>query len=232
MKPLKTGMLLFPELTILDFTGPYDVFIKAPCFDVIVIGETTTPLKAEGGLTLQADVAFRDCPQLDIIFVPGGRGINALLTNKVVLGFLQLHARHAKYITSVCTGSLVLAAAGLLDGYRATTHWRSQELLRMFDVKTVEERVVRDRNRITGSGVTSGIDFGLTLTAMIGGEEMAKIVQLQLEYNPEPPFTAGSPHTAGIPILQTTKEKTRAMFDSRKKIIQGLQQRTFSAHQP
>lgn len=222
MQKLKVGMLLFPEVTVLDFTGPYDVFVKAPCFEVIVIGETTGIIQAEGGLLLQPQVALADCPQLDIIFVPGGRGINGLLTNAVVLKFLQDQAVKAKYITSVCTGALVLAAAGLLDGFKATTHWRSLELLRMFGVETVEERVVRDRSRITGGGVTAGIDFGLVLTALIAGDEVAKIIQLQLEYNPAPPFRAGSPHTAGLPVLQKAKELSAQMLDARKKIIRQL----------
>ncbi|MBO9728089.1 MAG: DJ-1/PfpI family protein [Chitinophaga sp.] len=224
MQKLKVGMLLFPELTILDFTGPYDVFIKAPCFEVLIIGATRAPIRAEGGLTLQPDIAMADCPQLDIIFVPGGRGINALLTDQPVLQFLREQAVKAKYITSVCTGALVLAAAGLLDGYKATTHWRSLELLRMFGVETIEERVVRDRNRITGGGVTAGIDFGLQLTAIIGGEELAKVVQLQLEYNPEPPFRAGSPNTAGLPVLQKAKEITQLTLETRKRIIRQLLQ--------
>ncbi|NLU96255.1 DJ-1/PfpI family protein [Chitinophaga sp. Ak27] len=229
MQKLKVGMLLFPDLTILDFTGPYDVFVKAPCFEVITIGENTASLRAEGGLTLQAEIAMADCPQLDIIFVPGGRGINALLTNTNVLQFLQQQAGKAKYFTSVCTGALVLAAAGLLNGYKATTHWRSLELLRMFGVETVEARVVRDGNRITGGGVTAGIDFGLVLTALVGGEEMARIIQLQLEYNPEPPFRAGSPHTAGLPVLQKAKELTQPMLEARKKIIRQLLQDRASA---
>lgn len=217
-------MLLFPELTILDFTGPYDVFIKASCFEVLIIGATKGPVRAEGGLTLQPDIAMADCPQLDIIFVPGGRGINALLTDQPVMQFLREQAVKAKYITSVCTGALVLAAAGLLDGYKATTHWRSLELLRMFGVETIEERVVRDRNRITGGGVTAGIDFGLQLTAIIGGEELAKVIQLQLEYNPEPPFRAGSPNTAGLPVLQKAKEITQLTLETRKRIIRQLLQ--------
>lgn len=222
MQKLKIGMLLFPDLTTLDFVGPYDVFVKAPCFEVLVIGEQVDLIKAEGGLLLQPTVALDDCPQLDILFVPGGKGINELLSNNNVLGFLQQQAANAKYITSVCTGSLVLAAAGLLDGYKATTHWRSLELLKMFGVTALDSRVVKDRNRVTGGGVTSGIDFGLMLTALIGGEEMAKVVQLQLEYHPEPPFHAGSPQTAGLPVLQRTKELTQPIFNLRKKLIQEL----------
>ncbi|MFY0253597.1 DJ-1/PfpI family protein [Chitinophaga sp. 30R24] len=229
MQKLKVGMLLFPELTILDFTGPYNVFVKAPCFEVLTVGITSGPIRAEGGLILQPAIEMADCPQLDILFVPGGHGINTLLQEPVVLQFLQQQAEKAKYITSVSTGALVLAAAGLLQGYKATTHWRSLELLRMFGVETLEERVVKDRNRITGGGVTAGIDFGLVLTALIGGEEMAKIIQLQLEYNPAPPFREGSPHTAGLPVLQKTKELTQLGLDARKKIIQQLLQDQTSA---
>lgn len=191
---------------------------------MLIIGETTGIIQAEGGLLLQPEVALANCPQLDVIFVPGGTGINALLTNTAILQFLRDQALKAKYITSVCTGALVLAAAGLLDGFKATTHWRSLELLRMFGVETLEERVVKDRSRITGGGVTAGIDFGLVLTALIGGDEAAKIVQLQLEYNPAPPFRAGSPHTAGLPVLQQAKELTAYILESRKKIIRQLLQ--------
>ncbi|RAJ87302.1 cyclohexyl-isocyanide hydratase [Chitinophaga dinghuensis] len=222
MQKLKVGMLLFPGVTILDFTGPYEVFSKAWCFEVIILGENTDPIKAEGGLLLQANVTLAECPQLDVIFIPGGKGINDLLTNPSIMGFLQQQAPNVKYFTSVCTGALVLAAAGLLDGYKATTHWRSLELLRMFGVETLEERVVKDRNRITGGGVTAGIDFGLSFTAMIAGEELAKVIQLQLEYNPQPPFHAGSPRTAEMPVLQQTREITQLMLETRKRIIREL----------
>lgn len=224
MRKLKVGMLLFPELTILDFTGPYEVFVKAPCFDVLTVGATISPISAEGGLQLQPQLSIDDCPQLDVIFVPGGKGINHLLTDQAILQFLRNQAARAQYITSVCTGALVLAAAGLLDGYKATTHWRSLELLRMFGVDTIDDRVVKDRNRITGGGVTAGIDFGLTLTAIVGGEEMAKIVQLQLEYNPAPPFREGSPRTASLPVLQKARELTKPLLETRRSIISGLTQ--------
>ena len=215
-------MLLFPDLTILDFTGPYDVFIRASCFEVYIVSENTNLIKAEGGMSLKADYSFDDCPQADILFVPGGRGITPLLTNKTYHTFLQNQAAAAQYITSVCTGSLLLAAHGLLSGFKATTHWRSMELLRMFGVEAIEQRVVTDRNRITGGGITAGIDFGLTLTALIGGEDVAKIVQLLLEYNPIPPFSSGSPQTAEPHILKTGIEITQKLFDSRIKIIQQI----------
>jgi cyclohexyl-isocyanide hydratase len=222
MKKSRIGMLLFPEVTIQDFVGPYEVFIRASCFEVLIISENTQLIKAEGGLLLQADLTLAECPALDIVFVPGGRGINPLLTNQAYLQFLQRQGASAQYITSVCTGALVLAAAGLLHGYRASTHWRSLDLLRMFDVEVVEERVVIDRNRITGGGITAGIDFGLVLTALIGGEEMAKTIQLMLEYNPAPPFNSGSPQTAEAPILQKARELSQPMLELRTGIIRQI----------
>ena len=222
MKKFKIGMLLFPDLTILDFTGPYDVFIRAACFEVYTVSQNIQKIQAEGGLSVDADYSFDDCPQVDILFVPGGRGITPLLANKAYHSFLQKQAAGAQYITGVCTGSLLLAASGLLSGYQATTHWRSLELLRMFGVNAVDKRVVIDRNRITGGGITAGIDFGLVLTALIGGENMAKTVQLILEYNPEPPFQSGLPQKAEPHILQMAMEITQPLFDSRIKLIQQI----------
>ncbi|MGZ4049560.1 MAG: DJ-1/PfpI family protein [Bacteroidia bacterium] len=215
-------MLLFPDLTILDFTGPYDVFIRAACFEVYIVSEDTQIIKAEGGFSFKADYSFEECPQVDILFVPGGKGITPLLTSNVYHAFLQKQAAGSQYITAVCTGSLLLAAAGLLSGYKATTHWRSIELLRLFDIETIEQRVVRDRNRVTGGGITAGIDFGLVLTALIGGEDLAKTVQLLLEYNPKPPFSSGSKQTAEPHILQVGMEITQSLFESRIEIIRQL----------
>ncbi|WP_423149313.1 DJ-1/PfpI family protein [Rubrolithibacter danxiaensis] len=225
MQKLKVGMIIFPELTLLDFIGPYDVFVRADCFEVLVISENKGMIPAEGGLNIQADLSFSDCPDFDILFVPGGRGINNCLTNDVFISFLKSKGNKCSYITSVCTGSLLLAAAGLLDGFRATTHWRSIELLKMFGVEAVEERVVTDRNRITGGGITAGIDFGLTLTALIAGEDVAKTVQLILEYSPAPPFNCGSAKTAETVILENAKSKTQLLFDTRKKLIQDFLQK-------
>lgn len=212
-------MLLFPELTIQDFVGPYEVFNKASCFDIFVVAETPGFVVAEGGLEVRSPFGFNDCPLCDILFIPGGRGITPLINHEAMLRFLQKQGSAATYITSVCTGSILLASAGLLDGYQATTHWRSMELLRMFGVKTIPDRVVVDRNRITGGGVTAGIDFGLVLTSLIAGEDAAKRVQLSLEYNPQPPFQSGSPRTAPVHIVETVSESSQALFDLRKKMI-------------
>jgi cyclohexyl-isocyanide hydratase len=222
MKKLKIVMLLFPDLTILDFVGPYDVFIKTPCFEVYTVSLNGGEIIAEGGLAVKAGYSFQNCPSADILFVPGGIGITSFLTDKVYIDFLQKQGKHAKYITSVCTGALLLAAAGLLTGYRATTHWRSLELLRMLNIDAVDERVVVDRNRITGGGVTAGIDFGLVLAALICGEESANVIQLLLEYNPQPPFNSGSPASAEQSTLVKALEITQPLFERRREIIDRM----------
>lgn len=222
MKKLSIGMLLFPGLTVLDFTGPYDVFIRAECFEVYIVSENTALIKAEGGMSVKADYSFDECPRIDILFVPGGKGITPLLTNKTYHAFLQKQASGAQYITAVCTGSLLLAASGLLSGYKATTHWRSLKLLGMFGVEAIEQRLVIDRNRITGGGITAGIDFGLLLTALIGGENTAKMVQLLLEYSPEPPFQSGLPKTAEPHILEMAMGITQPLFEARLEIIRQI----------
>jgi cyclohexyl-isocyanide hydratase len=222
MSKLKIGMILFPDLTTQDFVGPYDVFVKEKSFEVLVVGKTTEPIRAEGGLILTPGISFADCPRLDVLFVPGGKGVNAMLTDSVFLNFLTHQGKSARYITSVCTGSLLLGTVGLLRGYKATTHWRSLDLLKKFGAEVMEERYVIDRNRITGGGVTAGIDFGLALTAHLVGDDAAKLIQLMLEYNPSPPFQSGSPKTAEQHILQRAKELTQPVYDERVKIISSF----------
>ena len=195
-------MVVFPNLTQLDLTGPYEVFGRLLTTKVLLIAESLQPIKSDNGLLLTPDTSFDSSPQVDILFVPGGRGIFEAMQNQKLISFLQLQAVNAKYITSVCTGSLVLAAAGLLNGYKATTHWLSLHLLKLFDIEVIEERVVIDRNRITGGGVTAGIDFGLSVVAKIYGENAAKEIQLMMEYDPAPPFNSGSPKTADKKIVE------------------------------
>jgi cyclohexyl-isocyanide hydratase len=222
MEQLKIAMLLFPDLTLLDFAGPYDVFTRKDYFRVCTVAQTTGEIKAEGGLTVRADYSFDNCPAADILFVPGGKGITALLNDASHLQFLRKQGITAQYITSVCTGALLLAAAGLLNGYKATTHWRSLELLKMFGVETIDERVVADKNRITGGGVTAGIDFALMLAAIVGGADEAMLCQLNMEYAPQPPFDSGSPATASAHIIEKAKQMTAVQFEKRKEIISGL----------
>jgi cyclohexyl-isocyanide hydratase len=199
---MNIGMLIFPEMTQLDFTGPYEVFAQLPGCSVKVIAKSLQPVAAKGGLKFLPDTAMADAPPLDLIFVPGGPGTGALMEDREVLEFLRQHAAKAKYVTSVCTGALVLGAAGLLKGYSATTHWASLGLLPLFGATVLPERVVIDRNRITGGGVTAGIDFALTVAAEVAGVEAAKRIQLLIEYNPAPPFSCGHPSTAEPSIVE------------------------------
>ena len=216
------GMVIFAGLTQLDLTGPYEVFVRLPGMKVILIAETADVVKSDHGLLLTPNATFADAPQVDILFVPGGNGVFAAMQNQKLLHFLQQQSGDAKYVTSVCTGALVLAAAGLLDGYKATTHWLSLNLLKLFKVEVLEERVVKDRNRITGGGVTAGIDFGLHLAAAMYGEDVAKEVQLMMEYNPLPPFNAGSPATADKKIVGRVVASRREIQKERESLIKRM----------
>ena len=216
------GMVVFPNLTQLDLTGPYEVFGRLLTTKVLLIAESLQPIKSDNGLLLTPDTSFDSSPQVDILFVPGGRGIFEAMQNQKLISFLQLQAVNAKYITSVCTGSLVLAAAGLLNGYKATTHWLSLHLLKLFDIEVIEERVVIDRNRITGGGVTAGIDFGLFVVAKLFGEDAAKETQLMMEYNPAPPFNAGSQKTAEKEIVDRVIASRKDIQKEREELIKKL----------
>lgn len=196
------GMLIFPDMTQLDFTGPWEVFSRFPGCEVRVISQSLHPVSAKGGLKFVPDTTIEGAPQVDLLFVPGGEGISALMQDRKVLEFLRRQAQQARYVTSVCTGALVLGAAGLLKGYRATTHWNSVELLPIFGATAASGRVVIDRNRITGGGVTAGIDFALTIAAEVFGAEKAKSIQLAMEYNPAPPFACGHPSLADAAIVE------------------------------
>lgn len=196
------GMLIFENMTQLDFTGPWEVFSRLPVCEVRVISQSLQPVTAKGGLKFIPDTTIDNTPQLDLLFVPGGEGIAALMEDRKVLEFLRRQAQQAKYVTSVCTGALVLGAAGLLKGYRATTHWNSVELLPIFGATAVSGRVAIDRNRITGGGVTAGIDFALTIAGEVFGAKTAKTIQLAMEYNPAPPFACGHPSIADTAIVE------------------------------
>jgi cyclohexyl-isocyanide hydratase len=203
------GMLLYPDLTQLDLTGPFEVLHRIPGAQVHLLWKTLDPVVADSKLAILPSTTLDACPKLDVVFVPGGVGQIPLMQDPGILGFLREQGRGAKWITSVCTGALVLGAAGLLEGYEAATHWAFMDLLPMFGAKPVRRRVVVDRNRITGGGVTAGIDFGLRLAAEMAGEVVAKAIQLGLEYDPEPPFRSGHPSVAEPEIVA----KVRAMFE-------------------
>lgn len=207
-QPFRIGLLLFPDITQLDMTGPYEVFTKFPNTTVDLVWKTLDPVMASGGMKILPTTTFASCPQLDLICVPGGAGMNPLLNDEETLAFLRKQAKDARYVTSVCTGALVLGAAGLLKGRRAATHWMSRDMLSRFGAIPIAERVVSDGNVITGGGVTAGIDFALTVASEIFGPDAAKAIQLGIEYDPKPPFNAGSPEGAGAEIV--TKAQSQA----------------------
>jgi cyclohexyl-isocyanide hydratase len=198
---LHIGFLLFPHVTQLDLTGPAQVLGRMPGAQVHLVWKTRDPVPTDVGFTINPTATFADCPPLDVLCVPGGFGIERLFGDDDTLAFLRRQGAQARYVTSVCNGSLVLGAAGLLAGYRSACHWMWLPFLERFGAVPVAERIVRDRNRISGGGVTAGIDFGLALAAELAGEDVARTIQLALEYDPQPPFAAGSPEGAGPELV-------------------------------
>ncbi len=216
---LRFGLLLFPRLTQLDLTGPFEVFSRVPGGRVHLIWKTTEPIRADTGIGMLPDTAFADCPPLDVICVPGGPGVAALMEDDAVLGFLREKAATARFVTSVCTGALVLGAAGLLKGKRATTHWASHDFLAAFGATPVAARVVRDGCLVTGGGVTAGIDFALSLVAELVSPLAAQAIQLQIEYAPAPPFHAGTPAEAPPEVLAAAQARGKAMREERERLV-------------
>lgn len=212
---MQIGLLLFPNLTQLDLTGPFEVFARTPGAEVHLLWKTLEPVRDDRGMRILPSRTLAEAPQLDVICVPGGPGQIDLMLDDEVLDFLRAQAKDARWITSVCTGSLVLGAAGLLKGYKATTHWASHDQLAMFGAEPVQARYVIDRNRATGGGVTAGIDFALKLVAEMLGENVAKGIQLSIEYNPAPPFDAGSPDRAGEAVVGPMRKMMAPMLEKR-----------------
>src|SRR5262252_755526 len=206
-EPLQIGILLYPNVTQLDATGPAQVLSRVPGARLHMIWKTLDPVPTDAGFSIVPTTRFADCPQLDVLCVPGGGGQVELMGDEETLAFLRKQAEGARYVTSVCTGSLVLGAAGLLKGYRAVTHWSAMEALALFGATPTQTRVCVDRNRVTGGGVTAGIDFALTLVSILVDRTTAEAIQLRLEYNPAPPFNAGSPETAPAEVLALMKER-------------------------
>ncbi len=204
------AMLLYPQFTALDLVGPHHVFSALEGYKVELLWKTMDPVSSDFGMAIKPTMAFKDCPEeLAVLFVPGGTtGTVKMMGDEDVLKFLRSRGEKSDYVTSVCTGSLVLGAAGLLRGYKATTHWGAIDILKVLGAEPVKERVVQDRNRFTGGGVTAGIDFGLTVAAKLKDEKYAKWVQLVMEYSPAPPFKSGTPAEAGAELTKMTE----AMF--------------------
>jgi cyclohexyl-isocyanide hydratase len=195
---MNIGFLLFPHLTALDLTGPAQVFSAVDGANIHLVWKTLDAVSTDAGYRMLPTHTFDTCPALDLLCVPGGPGQLPLMRDRDVLRWLNVQGRQTAYVTSVCSGSLLLGAAQLLDGYRATSHWAYCHLLPQFGAITDRNRVVIDRNRITGGGVTAGIDFALAVVAQMRGDEAAKRIQLLLEYNPEPPFDSG--HPGKVPV--------------------------------
>lgn len=210
------GLLLFPTLTQLDLTGPFEVFARAPDTKVHLIWKNLDLVVSDRGMAIQPTTTFDACPALDIICIPGGPGQINLMEDEEVLSFIRAKSKQAKLVTSVCTGSLVLGAAGLLEGYKATTHWASLDQLALLGAEPVNERVVRDRNRITGAGVTSGIDFALSVVSEMFGPDIAQNIQLHMEYDPAPPFDCGSPRSASEEQLKKAQQQVAPFIEKRR----------------
>lgn len=225
MTAFNIGMLIFAGMTNLDFAGPLDVMARMPNATVHVITKEGAPVRTDLGFEAAGTHAFDDTPALDLVFVGGGPGINALMRDRETLDFLAGKAEGAAWVTSVCTGALVLGAAGLLRGYKAATHWTAMEALIPFGAEPVHERVVVDRNRVTGGGVTAGIDFGLTIVNLLHGPMVAQAMQLGMEYNPEPPFDSGSPRTAPPEIVDKVRTGAAKLTAERIALAKEIGQR-------
>ena len=214
----RIGMLIFPRLTQLDMTGPYEVLARLPDTKVELVARDLDPVVTDRGMQIVPTVTYAGCPPLDVIMVPGGPGQQDLMEDEETLSFLRKHAAGAKYVTSVCTGSLVLGAAGLLNGKRATSHWAAIDHLKLLGAIPVSEKVVIDGNIVTGAGVTSGIDFALTLAAILESEEVAREIQLQIEYDPAPPFDSGSPKTAARALVEKLRARMAPLNEARRTV--------------
>jgi cyclohexyl-isocyanide hydratase len=216
------GMLLFPRMTQLDLTGPYEVLARLPNSKVELVARTREPVTSDRGMQIVPTATYESCPPLEVIMVPGGPGQQDLMEDEAVLGFLRRQAAQAKYVTSVCTGSLVLGAAGLLKGRRATSHWNALEHLRLLGAIPVAARVVVDGNTVTGAGVTTGIEFALRLAAILEGEEVAREIQLQIEYDPAPPFDCGSPKTAPRALIDKVSARMAQLSEQRRDVARRV----------
>lgn len=216
--PLRVVALLFPNVTQLDLTGPAQVFSRFPEAELHFAWRDLDPVPTDSGFSILPTTTLDEAPQADLLFVPGGQGAFELFDDDDALGFIAQQAVGARFVTSVCTGSFALGAAGLLEGRRATTHWASLHMLEHFGAVPVSERVVQDGNIITGAGVTSGIDFALTVAAELYGKDVAQEIQLYIEYDPDPPFDAGSPHRSEADP-QAVRERIDAMTQLRSPLV-------------
>ena len=202
---MQIAFLLFAGQTQLDMTGPAQFLSRLPGAKIHVVSNDGSAVATDCGFSILPHGSFADCPQADLICVPGGPGVAAALSDTVLTDFVRVQSASAKWVTSVCTGAFILGAAGLLDGKRASTHWGYTQLLGRYGAIYEEARIVYDGNLVTSGGVTSGIDFALSLIATLAGDDTAQTVQLALEYDPVPPFVGGHPARAPKPILDAIR---------------------------
>ena len=218
---VKAGFFIFDEMQLLDFAAPYDAFSSTPDMEVSLIGESLKPITTMGGLSFSPDHDIGTLLPLDVLCIPGGNGVNRFLNNEPVLDFIRKEANEVRFLTSICTGSLILGASGLLKGRKATTHWSAMEFLPLFGAIPVEERVVVDGHIITAGGITAGMDFGLVIIAKLLGEDTAKKTQLLMQYDPEPPFDCGTPEKAPKALVEQLQQENST--DERRKLIREWQ---------
>ena len=216
MEPYRVVFLVYPNVTQLDLTGPAQILSRLGEAKVDLVWKSRDPVQTDSGFALLPTATFDEIRQADILCVPGGFGCTDVMQDEAALSWLRDVGSRAQWVTSVCTGSLILGAADLLRGYRATSHWAWRDYLKLFGAEPVGERVVFDRNRVTGGGVTAGIDFALALTGAIRGEDYARMVQLGLEYAPSPPFDSGTPEKAGSELIAQVHERSNRMAPDRE----------------
>ncbi|HYN46619.1 MAG TPA: DJ-1/PfpI family protein [Allosphingosinicella sp.] len=222
MEPISVAFLVYPQVTQLDFTGPAQFLSRLGKAKVDYVWKSRDPVPTDAGFSILPTAAFDEVEAADILCVPGGIACVDMMEDDAVLEWVRGVGGSATWVTSVCTGSLILGAAGLLKGYRAACHWAWRDHLRLFGAEPVAERVVFDRNRVTGGGVTAGIDFALALTAAVRGENHARLVQLALEYDPAPPFDSGSPERAGAELLASYSRRMEQMAPGRDERIRAV----------
>jgi len=222
---LRIAFLVYPNVTQLDLTGPAQVLSRLPGAKVDLVWKTRDPVQTDSGFALLPTTTFDEATGAHILCVPGGFGCVDVMHDDEALEWVRRVGSQARWVTSVCTGSLILGAAGLLNGYRATSHWAWRDYLELFGAEPVAERVVFDRNRVTGGGVTAGIDFALALTAQIQGEAYAKAVQLGLEYDPHPPFDSGTPEKAGDELVNRVHQRSNQMAPDREERVRAAAER-------
>jgi len=222
LSPISVAFLVFPNVTQLDLSGPAQVLSRLGNVTLNLVWKDTNPVPTDAGFPLLPTATFEQVSQADILCVPGGLGTMDIMQDTEVLDWLRKMAARADWVTSVCTGSLVLGAAGLVKGYRSACHWASVDQLAYFGATPVRERIVEDRNRFSGGGVTSGIDFALALAARIRGEDFAQFIQLSIEYDPHPPFDAGSPDKVSPEILERYYKLIEAAVPDRNAKVKAI----------